>query len=82
MADILRDIIKELPKSVVSSANFEGANIVLYTDSPNFFQEGESKIREIVGKIKKRIELRAENKLLESQESTEKIIKQTIPVEA
>jgi KH/beta-lactamase-domain protein len=82
MADIIKDIMKELPKSVISSANFEGANIVLYTDSPNFFQEGESTIREIVGKIKKRIELRAENKLLESQESTEKIIRETIPAEA
>jgi KH/beta-lactamase-domain protein len=82
MTDILKDVIKELPKSVVSSANFEGANIVLYTDSPNFFQEGESQIREIVGKIKKRIELRAENKLLESQEATEKIIREVIPAEA
>jgi KH/beta-lactamase-domain protein len=82
MVDILKDIIKELPRSVVSSANFEGANIVLYTDSPNFFQEGENQIREIVGKIKKRIELRAENKLLETTEKTEKIIRETIPQEA
>ena len=71
MADILKDVIKELPKGVVSSANFEGANIVLYTDSPNFFQEGEGDIKEIVNKIKKRIELRAEDKLLETTEKTE-----------
>ena len=82
MADILKDVIKELPKSVVDSANFEGANIVLYTDSPNFFQEGESQIKEIVNKIKKRIELRAESKLLETQEKTEKIIREVIPIEA
>lgn len=80
--DILKDIIKELPKSVVSSANFEGANIVLYTDAPNFFQEGESQIKEIVNKIKKRIELRAEDKLLESPEKTEEVIRSTIPKEA
>jgi KH/beta-lactamase-domain protein len=80
--DILKDIQKELPRGVVSSANFEGANIVLYTDSPNFFLEGESQIKEIVNKIKKRIELRAESKLLESQEKTEKIIKEVIPAEA
>jgi KH/beta-lactamase-domain protein len=80
--DILKDIQKELPRNVVSSANFEGANIVLYTDSPNFFLEGESQIKEIVNKIKKRIELRAESKLLESQEKTEKIIKDIIPKEA
>ena len=82
MADILKDVIKELPRGVVSSANFEGANIVLYTDSPNFFQEGESDIKEIVNKIKKRIELRAEDKLLEPTEKTEKIIREIIPAEA
>ena len=80
--DILKDVIKELPKAVVSSANFEGANIVLYTDSPNFFQEGEPSIKEIVNKIKKRIELRAEDKLLESPEKTEKIIREVIPSDA
>jgi hypothetical protein len=80
--DILKDITKDLPRNVVSTACFEGANIVLYTDSPNFFQEGESAIKEIVNKIKKRIELRAETKLLESEEKTEKIIREVIPVEA
>ncbi|MDP1729412.1 MAG: beta-CASP ribonuclease aCPSF1, partial [archaeon] len=82
MTDILKDIIKELPRNVISSENFEGANIVLYTDSPNFFQEGEGQIKEIVNKIKKRIELRADAKLLESAEKTEKIIREIIPVEA
>jgi len=82
MTDILKDIQKELPKGVISSANFEGANIVLYTDSPNFFFEGESQIKEIVNKIKKRIELRAETKLLESQETTEKEIRAIVTAEA
>jgi len=80
--DILKDIQKELPKGVVSSANFEGANIVLYTDSPNFFLEGEPAIKEVVNKIKKRIELRAESKLLEPQEKTKEQIKSIIPKEA
>jgi KH/beta-lactamase-domain protein len=82
MADILKDIQKELPKGVVSSANFEGANIVLYTDSPNFFLEGESTIKEVVNKIKKRIELRAEQKLLQDVDATEATIKDIIPKEA
>jgi KH/beta-lactamase-domain protein len=80
--DILKDITKELPRGVVSSANFEGANIVLYTDAPNFFLEGEPAIKEVVNKIKKRIELRAEDKLLESKEKTEKMIREIIPIEA
>ena len=82
MTDILKDIQKELPKNVVSDASFEGANIVLYTDSPNFFLEGESQIKDIVNKIKKRIELRADAKLLEPQDKTEKAIREIIPAEA
>jgi len=78
MADILKDIQKDLPK-VISSANFEGANIVLYTDDIDFFKDNEGKIRELVNKFKKRIELRADPKLLKIQEETEKIIKKIIP---
>jgi hypothetical protein len=81
MADILKDITKDLPK-VISSANFEGANIVLYTDDIDFFRDNEGMIRELVNKFKKRIELRADSSLLKSPEETEKIIKETIPKDA
>ena len=82
MSDILKDIQKELPGGLVSSANFESANIVLYTDDLNFFRDNQGKIRELVNKFKKRIELRADEKLLKSEEETKTIIKETIPVEA
>ena len=81
MADILKSILANLPKSI-SDAVFEGANIVLYTNDKEFFLTGESKIKEVVNKIKKRIELRAEEKILESQEKTEKIIREIISQEA
>ncbi len=81
MADILKNILNELPKTI-SNAVFEGANIVLYTEDRDFFLTGEKKIKEIVNKIKKRVELRADKKILESQEKTEKIIKETVPKEA
>lgn len=81
MPDILKNIQEDLPKSI-NSANFEGANIVLYTDDKNFFLEGESKIKAIVNKIKKRIELRADQKILMSKEEAEKEIKKIIPGEA
>ena len=81
MADILKDVQKELPK-VISSANFEGANIVLYTNDMDFFKDNGGKIRELVGKFKKRIELRADPKLLKDEEETEKIIKDTVPEDA
>ncbi|MBS3089591.1 beta-CASP ribonuclease aCPSF1 [Candidatus Pacearchaeota archaeon] len=81
MADILKSIKDELPK-VVSDANFEGANIVLYTSDKEFFRTGESKVKEVVDKIKKRIELRAENKILASEDETEKTIRAIVPEEA
>jgi len=80
--DILKNIIDELPKNAVSTAGFEGANIVIYTENETFFQEGESQIKSIVDKIKKRIELRAEEKILKTKEATEKIIREIVPAEA
>ena len=81
MTDILKDILKELP-DFIESANFEGANIVLYTSDRDFFLTGEEKIRKVVDRIKKRVELRASESLLLSQEKTEKFIRGLIPAEA
>jgi len=81
MSDILKDVQKELPK-IITSANFEGANIVLYTDNLDFFKDNQGKIKELVNKFKKRIELRADSSLLKTQEETEQIIKETIPKDA
>ena len=81
MPDILKDIQKELPK-IICSANFEAANIVLYTDNAEFFKDNKGKIKELVNKFKKRIELRADDKLLKEQEEVEKAIKEIVPQEA
>jgi uncharacterized protein len=74
--------IKEKLHGKVKEANFEGANIVLYTDNENFFKDGESEIKKIVDEIKKRIELRADQKILPTKEITEKKIRSIIPEEA
>ena len=66
MTDILKHIIEKLHSSI-TEANFEGANIVLYTNNENFFREGEGRIKELVDEIKKRIELRADQKILHNQ---------------
>ena len=81
MTDILKQITDQL-QGKITEANFEGAKIVLYTDNENFFKEGESRIKEIVNEIKKRVELRADQKILPDQEKTEKLIREIIPVEA
>ncbi len=82
MADILKTILAELPEKKVSEATFEGANIVLYTEDKEFFKSSDSLIREVVKKIKKRIELRASETILMSQEETEKVVRQSVPSEA
>jgi KH/beta-lactamase-domain protein len=82
MSDILKDIQKELPSSVITSANFEGANIVFYTDDINFFKEDNGKIKELVNLFKKRIELRADEKILKTPEETERLIKEIVPEES
>jgi uncharacterized protein len=79
--DILKNVTEDLP-GYITEAGFEGANIVLYTDNERFFKNDEGKIKEIVNKIKKRIELRADQKILKSQEEVEKTIKDKVPKEA
>jgi len=81
MTDILKNIKEELP-GVVSDAIFEGANIVLYTENKEFFKNSSDKMREIVDKIKKRVEMRADKKILASEPETEKTIRALIPEEA
>lgn len=81
MADILKNIKEEIP-NLVSDATFEGANIVLYTADKNFFKSGEIKIKEIVDKIKKRIELRSDKSILAPEEETEKTIRELVPEDA
>jgi len=78
MTDILKNI-KEQLNAKITDANFEGANIVLYTDNENFFREGEGKIKEIVEQIKKRVELRVDPKILSNQEEAKKEIKKRGP---
>lgn len=79
--DILKHITDKLESSI-TEANFEGANIVLYTDNEKFFRLGEPKIKELVDEIKKRIELRADQKILHDQEKVKEEIKRIVPGEA
>lgn len=79
--DILKIVTDKL-EGKIKEANFEGANIVLYTDNERFFKEGEGEIKAIVNEIKKRIELRADEKILLEKEKAEAEIKKIVPSEA
>ncbi len=82
MATIINEILSQLPKEKVSSAVFEGANIVLYTTDREFFLDNKGVIKKIVDNIKKRIELRPDPSITVDQEKAEKIIRKLIPEES
>ena len=82
MADIIKEILKDLPPDKISEANFEGANIVLYTKDKDFFLNNNGLIKKIVDSIKKRVELRPDPSITMDMEDAEKEIKKIIPEEA
>ena len=82
MADIIKEIMKHLPEGKVSSAGFEGANIVLYTKSEDFFLNNSGLIKKVVDDIKKRVELRPDPAITMDMEKAEKTIKSIIPKES
>jgi uncharacterized protein len=79
--NILTQITNQLSGNI-TEAVFEGANIVLYTNNQNFFRDDEGKVKEIVNQIKKRIELRADQKILTKQDEAEKEIRAIVPEDA
>src|SRR3989338_11396994 len=82
MADIVKEIMKNLPESKISDVNFEGANIVLYTKDNDFFLNNNGIIKRVVDSIKKRVELRPDPSITMDVEEAEKVIRSIIPEEA
>ncbi len=82
MVKILDEIMKNLPADKITSIEFEAANIVIYTNNKDFLFNGRDKIREVVSKFKKRIELRADNTLLldieEAKKKIQKILEEIV----
>lgn len=81
-SNIIKEILKEIPDGKISDAVFEGANIVLYTKDKEFLFNNTGMIKEIVGKIKKRIELRPDPSMCLDLEQAEKIIRENIDEQA
>ncbi len=82
MSTIIKEIMKHLPEDKISEAVFEAANIVLYTKSRDFFFNNNGVIKDIVNKIKKRIELRPDPSIVMEIEKAETEIKKILPEEA
>src|SRR3989344_5049263 len=82
MGDIIKEILKSLPQGKISEANFEAANIVLYTKDKDFFLNNNGLIKKVVDDIKKRVELRPDPSITMDLENAEKEIRKIIPEEA
>ena len=80
--EIIKEILKNLPSEKISEANFEAANIVLYTKDKDFFLNNNGIIKKVVDDIKKRIELRPDPSITMDMEKAETEIKKIIPEEA
>lgn len=79
----IEQIKQRLPKSAsIIDANYEGSEIILYTENADFFKKSAEMIKPIVNQIKKRIEVRASGSILKDEEKTEEFIKKTVPKEA
>ncbi len=80
---IIEDIKSDLPSdAMITDILYEGSEIILYTKNKKFFKVAKKYIKPIVKKVKKRIEVRADPKLLESEEKTEKFVHDTVPTDA
>ena len=80
--EIIEKVREGLPKDVVSRIELEGSEIIVYTNSENFFRSHEEPVKELVNKLKKRIEIRPESNLTKDQEYTKKKIKEIVPEDA
>ena len=80
--DYLKIVEENLPELNDARIHYEGSKIVVYTRNKEFFLAQERKIKEIVDKIKKRIEVRIESDSLPSTEETIAKIREIIPDEA
>ncbi len=80
--EILDKVKSLLPSEAISRAELEGSEIIVYTKDKEFFRTHEEKVREVVGEIKKRIEVRPEGNLSNDQEATKEMIRKMVPEDA
>jgi hypothetical protein len=78
MADIKKTVRKHLPTGKVEEIAFEGANIILYSKDLDFCTGNEDLIRGIVGKVKKRIELRPHPSITMDEEEARTRIREVV----
>jgi len=77
------NIIAKLPADAkVTGSKYEGANVILYTANKEFLLKSGGVIRKLVDEFKKRIEVRADSKILFPAQNVEAEIVKILPKEA
>ena len=80
--EILEKVKELLPNEAISRIELEGSEIVVYAKDEDFYKTCNQLVKEVVSKIKKRIEVRPEKNLLMDKEETKKRIMEIVPEEA
>ena len=79
----LDDVKKYIPSDAsVSDIRFEGSDIVIYTDSKDFFLNNSETVKRIVSDLKKRVEVRPSSKLFHQPEKAKKTVRDVVSEEA
>src|SRR3989338_3679750 len=80
---VMEMIKEDIPKNaMITEVTYEGCEIILYTKSKEFFNSSLDLIKSIVNKVKKRVQIRADEKILLDEKETEEFIKENVPKEA
>ncbi len=79
----LEDLKKELPAdAMLVEACYEGCNVVFYTKNKNFFIKNEQVVRQLVSKLRKRVEIRPASTITTEPDKAKIKIKKIIPTDA
>ncbi|MDY6774472.1 MAG: beta-CASP ribonuclease aCPSF1 [Candidatus Nanohaloarchaea archaeon] len=83
MADSLDELIDELPdNAMIKEAKYEASDIVFYTGNREFFLDNDDVIRDMVSRVKKRIEVRPDPSITTEQDAAEEAIRDIVPEDA
>jgi KH/beta-lactamase-domain protein len=81
--DLREEIIAELPPDVsVTDVTYEGPELVLYTRDPKRFAEDGDLVRDLAGKLRKRITVRPDPDVLSPPREAEDDVRAVIPDDA
>jgi len=83
LADLQEQVEEEVPRGVnVSKVEFEGPELVIYTDSPRKFADDGSIVRDLAKKLRKRITIRPGKKTLTPPEEAKEKLEEVVPEDA